>query len=214
MKLELYYAPIACSLVPYVMLTEAGASFEVHAVNTAKRQQMSPEYLRVNPKHKVPVLVIDGKPLSENVAIQQWIHRNYPQAKILPADPMQELEAIALMAWCASGIHHYLGIINTPTRVCDLPGSDENVKQVTAKMVYEAFKIADGMLSGREWFFDHFTAPDAHFFWCFRRGMQLKLDVAPFGHCQAHFERMQRRASVAKVLAFEKATQEAFAKAA
>jgi len=214
MKLELYYAPIACSLVPYVMLTEAGASFEVHPVDTGKRQQMSPEYLKLNPKHKVPVLVIDGEPLSENVAIQQWIHRAYPQAKILPADPIQELKAIALMAWCAAGIHHFLGIINTPTRVCDLPGSEETVKKVTAKMVYEAFKIADDMLSGCEWFFEHFTAPDAHFFWCFRRATQLNLDVTPYHHCQAHFERIQKRASVQKVLAFEKETQAAFAKAA
>lgn len=214
MKLELYYAPIACSLVPYVTLTEAGAPFEVHPVNMGKRQQMSADYLKVNPKHKVPVLVIDGEALSENVAIQQWIHRNFPQAKLLPADPMKELKAISLMAWCASGIHPYLGIINTPTRVCDMPGSEEHVKKAAANMVYETFKIADDMLANREWFFEHFTAPDAHFFWCFRRGAQVKLDVAQFKHCQAHFERMQKRASVQKVLAFEKQTQEAFAKAA
>jgi glutathione S-transferase len=214
MKLELYYAPVACSLVPYVTLTEAGASFEVHPVNTGKRQQMSPDYLKINPKHKVPVLVIDGEPLSENVAIQQWIHRHYPEAKILPADPMKEFKAISLLAWCASGIHPYLGIYNAPTRVCDLPGSEETVRKCTANMVYEAFKIADGQLAGREWFFEHFTAPDAHFFWCYRRGTQLKLDLAPFKNCQMHFDRMQKRPSVQKVLAFEKQTQEAFAKAA
>ena len=214
MSLVLYYAPVACSLVPYVTLTEAGAPFEVRPVNMGKRLQMSPDYLKVNPKHKVPVLVIDGEPLTENVAIQQWIHRTYPQAKLLPADPMKELKAISLMAWCASGIHPYLGICNTPSRVCDLPGSEENVKKNAGNMVYETFKIADEMLAGREWFFDHFTAPDAHFFWCFRRGVQMKLDTAQFKNCTAHFERMQKRPSVQKVLAFEKETQDAFAKAA
>ena len=74
MKIELYYAPIACSLVPYVTLTEAGAEFEVRPVNLGKGQQMSPEYLKINPKHKVPVLVVDGKILTENVAIHTW-HR-------------------------------------------------------------------------------------------------------------------------------------------
>lgn len=214
MKLVLYYAPVACSLVPYVTLTEAGAPFEVRPVNMGKRQHLSADYLKVNPKHKVPVLEIDGEPLTENVAIQQWIHRDYPAAKLLPADPLKELKAVSLLAWCASGIHPYLGIINTPSRVCDLPNSEESVKRTSAGLVYEAFKVADDLLAGRDWFFDHFTAPDAHFFWCFRRGTQLKLDLAPYRNCQAHYDRMQQRPSVQKVLAFEKETLEAFTKAA
>ena len=36
MQLILYYAPNACSLVPYVTLTEAGAPFEVHPLNFRK----------------------------------------------------------------------------------------------------------------------------------------------------------------------------------
>ena len=117
MQLILYYAPNACSLVPYVTLTEAGAPFEVRPLNFRKSQHMTTEYLRVNPKHKVPVLVIDGSPLTENVAIQTWIHRNFPEAKLLPADPMHEIHAISLMAWCASGIHPFLSRINSPTRL-------------------------------------------------------------------------------------------------
>ena len=83
MQLILYYAPNACSLVPYVTLTEAGAPFEVQPLNFRKSQHMTPEYLRLNPKHKVPVLVIDGAPLTENVAIQIWIARHFPAAKLL-----------------------------------------------------------------------------------------------------------------------------------
>jgi methionine synthase II (cobalamin-independent) len=39
--------------------------------------------------------------------------------------------------------------------------------------LFENFKIGDDRLSGREYFFDHFTAPDAHFFWCCRRATDL-----------------------------------------
>ena len=60
MQLILYYAPNACSLVPYVTLTEAGAPFEVYPLNFRKSQHMMPEYLRLNPKHKVPLLIVDG----------------------------------------------------------------------------------------------------------------------------------------------------------
>jgi glutathione S-transferase len=214
MQLILYYAPNACSLVPYVTLTEAGAPFEVRALNFRKSQHMTSEYLRVNPKHKVPVLVIDGAPLTENVAIQIWIHRNFPAAKLLPADPMQELQAISLMSWCASGTHPFLSRINSPARVCDLSGAQESVRRLAAEQLFENYKIADDRLDGREWFFDHFTAVDAHFFWCFRRGTQFNLDLSRFKNCTAHFERMEQRLSVQKLLAYEQEVQTAFAQAA
>jgi glutathione S-transferase len=214
MQLVLYYAPNACSLVPYVTLTEAGASFEVRPLNFRQSQHMTSEYLRINPKHKVPVLVIDGTPLTENVAIQIWIARNFPAAKLLPAEPMEELRAISLMAWCASGIHPFLSRINSPARVCDIPGAEEPVKRLAAQQLLENYKIADDMLAGRSWFFDHFTAVDAHFFWCFRRATQFDLELAQFKNCWAHFERMSARPSVEKLLAYEQQVLNTFAQAA
>jgi glutathione S-transferase len=214
MQLILYYAPNACSLVPYVTLTEAGASFEVRPLNFRRSEHMTPEYLQLNPKHKVPLLVIDGERLTENVAIQIWIARNFPAAKLLPAEPMQELHAISLLAWCASGIHPFLSRINSPPRVCDLPGSEESVRRLAAQQLFENYKIADNMLTDRQWFFDHFTAVDAHFFWCFRRGTQFNLDLSEFENCIAHFERMQQRPSVRKLLTYEQEVLSTFAQAA
>lgn len=214
MRLTLYYAPVTCALVPYVTLTEAGAPFEVRPLDFARGQHLAPEYLAVTPKHKVPALVIDGEILTENVAIQIWIARNFPAAGLLPADPMQELRAISLLAWCASGIHPFLFRIHAPQRCCNLPGAEESVRRLAATQLFENYRIADDILAGREFFFDHFTAVDAHFFWCFRRGTQFKLDLAQFPNCLAHFERMQQRGSVRKALAFEAEVQAAFARAA
>ena len=214
MNIVLYYAPITCALAPYVTLTEAGASFEVRPLNFRKGQHMSPDYLNLNPKHKVPLLIVDGKILSESTAIQVWIARTFPKAKLLPSDPWEELKAIALHSWCASGIHPFLARINAPLRVCDVPGTEDSVRKLAAAALMENFKIADDLLAGREFFFDHFTAPDAHFYWCFRRATQFELDLSAFKNCLAHFERMQRRSSVQKVLEFEKSVQAEFAKAA
>ena len=97
MKLELYYAPQTCALVPYVTLTEAGADFEVRPINTRAGDNRKPEFLTINPKHKVPVLIIDGEPLTENIAIQIWIDRQFPAAKLLPKDPGEEIKAISLI---------------------------------------------------------------------------------------------------------------------
>ena len=212
MEIILYYAPNACSLVPYVTLTEANAKFDVRALNFRRHQQMSADYVKLNPKHKVPFLVVDGRGLSENVAIQTWVARKFPQAKLMPGDPWQELQAISILAWCASGFHPFLSRINNTKRVCDVPGADESVRRSAKEMLFETYKIADDMLQGREFFFDHFTAADAHFFWCLRRGVQLDVDHNGFPNCAAHFERMMTRPSVQKALDFEKSVLDVFAK--
>lgn len=214
MSIVLYYAPNTCALAPYITLTEAGAPFEARPLNFRKEQHRSPEYLKLNPKHKVPLLVVDGAILSESVAIQTWIARNFPRAKLLPADPWEELKAISLMSWFSSGIHPFLARINSPPRVCDVPGAADSVRKLAAEQLAENFQIADDLLAGREFFFDHFTAPDAHFFWCFRRAGQFELDLAPFKNCGAHFGRIKARPSAQQLLAFEKSVQDDFARAA
>src|SRR5690606_13392102 len=102
-----------------------------------------PEFLALNPKHKVPVLVIDGEPLTENVAIQLWIHRRHPAARLLPGEPHAEIRAISLMAWCASTIHPHLTPNARPENYCDLPGSEESVKRVARGLLLEDFTLAE-----------------------------------------------------------------------
>ena len=88
------------------------------------------------------------------------------------------------------------------------------MRRLAQQQLFENYQIADDKLAGRDWFFDHFTAVDAHFFWCFRRGSQFNLDLSQFENCMAHFERMQQRPSVRKLLAYEAEVQSAFAQAA
>ena len=215
MELVLAYCPLACSLVPYILLTEAGAAFSTLPVNLSKGENFSPDYLRLNPKGKVPTLLIDGEPLTENVAIQLWIARRYPEAKLMPGDDsLDYFRAVSVMAWCAAGIHPKLTQQARPERYCDLPDSADNVRAHGSHSLFELFAIAEEMLAGREWFFDGFSCADAYFYWCFRRSTQLKPDVSHFRNCHAHMLRMESRPSVQKLLAYEKSVQADFAKAA
>lgn len=211
MRLQLFYAPQTCATVPFITLTEAQTPFETIDLNSRSGDLKKPEFLKLNPKHKVPVLVIDGEPLTENIAIQLWIARSFPQAKLLPAGPSEEIHAISFLAWCASGIHPHLTPNARPQNYCDLPGSEESVKRVANAMLFEDFRIADDLLAGREWFFGRFTSADAYFFWCFRRAISFKLDVTQFANCNAHLARMMERASVKKLVAHEQRVLAEFA---
>lgn len=200
MQLQLYYAPMTCALVPFVGLLEAGADFKLETLNTRTNEHRTPEFLRLNPKHKVPVLAIDGKPLTENVAIQIWLAREFPHARLLPEDRDEYIRAVSLMAWCASTIHPHLTPNARPQLYCDLPGTEEAVKRAGNKLLFEDLRIANDILAGREWLLSHFTLVDAYLFWALRRALSFGLDLSGFPNCTAHFDRVGQRASVRQVL--------------
>lgn len=107
--MKLYYGPGACSFVPHVGLeaikAAAGAAFETQAVKLHKGEQHAPEYLALNPLGLVPVLVVDGRPLSQILAICDYLDRAYPRAGLLPADPWQRAEALSTFAWMNNTVH-------------------------------------------------------------------------------------------------------------
>lgn len=214
MKIELFYAPNTCALAPFISLTEAGADFEVHALNFRTNEHLTPKYRQINPKHKVPMLIADGQKLTENAAIHMWISNTFPEAGLIPTDPWKQAQAISLLSWCAAGIHPYLSRINNPAKVCPVDGSGDAIIEKAISVLNECYAIADDTLDGRDYLMGDFSAPDAYFFWCIRRSTQFKLDLSAFPNVMAHFERMQTRSSVQKLLAFEKDTIEGFKRAA
>ena len=209
-KLELFYAPIACSLVPYIALKEAGAQFEIRPINLGKKEQMSEEYLKINPKHRVPVLVIDGEPLTENVSILLWIDSSFPDASLLPKQSMHRAQAVSFLAWCASSIHPALTPNALPQRYCNLPNTAENVKECAQKLLIEYFSIAENMLREKYWFFDSFSCADIYFFWCFRRAKQFNIDLNAFKKCTAHYESTLTRTCTQELISYERKILETF----
>ncbi|MGH8764353.1 MAG: glutathione S-transferase family protein, partial [Burkholderiales bacterium] len=109
MKLELYFAPGACSFVPHVSLeaikAATGQDFEPKLVKLHKGEHRTPEYLAMNPNGQVPVLVVDGKPLSQIVAIVDFLDRSFPKAGLLPAEPGARAQALSQLAWLNNTVH-------------------------------------------------------------------------------------------------------------
>ena len=214
-KLDFYFSPGACSLATHIALEEAGAAFTPKVTSTRKGMQKTPEYLALNPKGKVPLLVVDGAPLSENVAIMSYLNRAYPAAKLLPAgDPLKEAQALSFIAWCASGIHPVMSRFFGPQRFCDLPDAADNVKNLAVEANAANFALVEKQLAGKEWLFGEWSVADGYIFVFMRWAQALKLDVSAFPNYVKHFERMQARPAVQRALAREKAEQEALDKAA
>jgi glutathione S-transferase len=81
----LYYSRSTASLVVHWLLIELGVPHELHELDFDKRDQKSPEYLKINPAGVVPTLVIDGQVLTEAAAIVMHLADTHPKADLAPA---------------------------------------------------------------------------------------------------------------------------------
>ena len=105
MSLKLFFAPGACSFVPHAMLEIAGVNFEPAMVKLHKGEQRTADYLALNPRGQVPVLVDDGVVITQLVAILLHLDAKLPQAHILPADGMARTHALSVLAWMNNTVH-------------------------------------------------------------------------------------------------------------
>ena len=201
MTITLYHSPGACSIAAHISLLEAGAEFDVVSISLAQKEQLSESYRAVNPKQKVPYLIVDGKGLSENPAIQTWIAGAYPEANLLPQDPFERARAISHMNWFSSGLHPHITRHFRTAKFCDLESAHADIKAKAKSMFFEQMALVEQELDGRTWFFDHNTACDSYFFWVYDRGLRENWDLSEFGNCTSHYEAMKERPNVQKALA-------------
>ena len=109
----LYYWPTPNGRKISLMLEELGLEYKLVPVNIAKGDQFKPEFLALNPNHKIPVLVDsdgpDGKPITliESGAILIYLAGKYGQ--LLPADVTGKYEALQWLMFQMGSVGPMLG---------------------------------------------------------------------------------------------------------
>ena len=78
--LELYHANHStCSQKVRLCLAEKGLDFEGHLINLATKEQLDPEYLKLNPNGVVPSLVHDGVVIMDSSVICEYLDEVFPE---------------------------------------------------------------------------------------------------------------------------------------
>jgi len=104
--LKLFYAAHTCSLATHIVLEEVCAEYSTARIDFAKTQQRSTEYLKVNPKGRVPALVTDRGVLTETPAMLVFVAQLFPAARLAPIDdPFTFAEMQAFNSYLCSTLH-------------------------------------------------------------------------------------------------------------
>ena len=81
------------------LLEELEQKYEVINLELFKLEHLSDEYLKINPKKKVPTLLSEGQALSESFAILLYLCEQHPEKEMIPLDPIQKMKVYEWLAF-------------------------------------------------------------------------------------------------------------------
>lgn len=88
--LELYHAePVANSMKVLLYMKEKGLDFISHYVDLLRFEQHEPAFVAINPNGQVPVLVHDGRVVTESSVIDEYLEDVFSDPPLRPADPFE-----------------------------------------------------------------------------------------------------------------------------
>jgi glutathione S-transferase len=205
-KLELYFSPGSCPRVSMIALEEIGVPFDTHLVAFMAGDHRKPEFLARNPSGKVPVLMVDGQPIVQTVAILGFLDETFPDAKLFPVldSPLGRAQFLGDLVSFTADLHPIVTRIAFPQIMIDHPEGTVALRAKALEMMafqlnrFEARLQQQPWLAGPQW-----SVLDAYLHWVWFRITGAGFDPSPFPGIAAHYARTLQRPSVQRALARE-----------
>ena len=197
--MELYFAPLACSLATRIALYEADVPARFHEVDTrAKRLADGTDYFAVNAMGQVPVLrTDDGELLTENAAVLQYVADRYPESGLAPQGGMPRYRLQQWLNFITSELHKVVFI-----PLLD-PRSGDESKAYARDKAAQRLSYLNAQLEGREYLLDRFTVADAYLVTVLNWARFSGIDLTPYPVVEAYLTHLRQRPSIARALAEE-----------
>jgi glutathione S-transferase len=199
--MKLYYTPGACSLSPHIVLREAGLKFDLERVDlaTKKLKDSGADYLPINPKGQVPVLLLDdGDKLTEGPAIVQYVADQKPESGLAPANGTRA--RYHLQEWLnfiTSDLHKTFSPLFRQT-------TPEEFVKITKETLANKFAHLDKHLAKNQYLLgDNFTVADAYCFVIVGWSKYKDIDLARWPNLKAYMDRIGARPKVQEAMKAE-----------
>jgi glutathione S-transferase len=200
---ELFFAPMACSLASRISLYEAGLDASFRRVQLAsKTLEDGADFKAISPKGQVPALRIgDGRVLTEGPAVLQYIADRKPESGLAP--PPASLERYELQAWLT-----YIGteIHKQVFWTVFAPNTPAEAKAFARSLIPEKLNGLEGQWAGRPFLLgERFSVADAYLVWALMVMQRLGANLAEWPATKAYFDRCMARDAVQRAVADETA---------
>jgi len=206
MSLQLFFAPGACSFVPHAMLEIAGVNFEPAMVKLHKGEQRTADYLLLNPRGQVPVLVDEGVVITQIVAILLHLDAKLPHAHIFPAGGMARTHALSMLAWMNNTVHPTFTHFFMPQKFSDDEAAQQALRAFAVPRYRECLQEIETLAAkAQPWMTgEHPGALDAYALTLLRWGGYAGIDPASFPATWDLAQRFAALPGVARVVERER----------
>lgn len=198
----LYVAPGTISMCVHAALEETGLAHEVTWVDFKAGAQMQAPYLSVNPKGRVPALVIDGTVVTEAPALMDWIAATSGQ--LMPTDALEAARVREMVSYLSSTVHVNHAHKMRGHRWADAAEAHAAMAAKVTKNMTGCARYIEERLTG-DWVVDAFSVADLYL-WNVTRWMAgdgVAMEALP--RLSAHHARVAARPAVARVIALHSA---------
>jgi glutathione S-transferase len=210
--MDLYFAPLACSMATRVALYEAGADANYIYRDRKKRLPDGSDFTAINPLGMVPTLRTDhGEILTENSAILQYVAAQLPAANLAPKGGTERARLQQWLSFFGTELHKAIFI---PLLDHKAPA---DAKTYALTMVDARFGILEKHLAGREFVLETFSIADAYLSTVLNWTRAVPIDLSKWPAVKDYHSRMRKRPSIARAWSEELAMyadEEARSKAA
>jgi glutathione S-transferase len=195
MSLEFYFAPHSTATLTQLVLAELGVEHNAHQIDLQAGGAKTPEFLKINPNAKVPVIVHDGVAIFESAAITMYLGELFGVAKgLYPAPGPKRGEAMKWIVWTnvTLGEAVYRWAYNTQGWV---PAEQANAAAGAAALaqVQELLAIADNALADRQFLCGEYSLADTHMHSFMGWLRAMKIDFSAHQRLGAWSERCSAR---------------------
>jgi glutathione S-transferase len=191
--MKLYYSPGSCAMSPHIVLSEAGADYELDRVDLSTKTTQTGQPLKdINEQDAVPVLVLDnGETLTEGAAIVQYIADQHPASGLAPAaGTLHRARVQEWLNYIATEMHK----AHVPLFKADYP---EESKTIALANVKKAYDFVSKKLGSQPYVTgETFTVADAYLFTIINWHNFINLDLSPWPVLEAYQARIAARPAV------------------
>jgi len=203
MSITLYHdVPSTNSDRVKIALAEKGLSWEGVRISLAKREQKNPEFLKLNPYGKIPVLVEDGKVLFESCIINEYLDEKYPNPPLMPKDFWARGRARTLVDYAINYLHEpYWALRGEIMLKKNQADRDQKVITERRAELLQKLQYLELELGDKPYLLGEFSLVDVDIFPRFPRMESFGVIPSPsLPRLSAWYERMKQRPSVQAIL--------------
>ena len=168
--IQLYSMPSPIGVKASIMLEETGLPYEPHRVDFATNDQLSPEFLSLNPNNKIPAIIDPdgpgGKPLPlfESGAILIYLSEKcgaLGREDFMPSDPAARYETIQWLMFQMGGLGPIFGQLGFFHKFAGREIEDKRPRDRYVNESKRLLRVLDQRLEGRQWIMgDEYTIAD------------------------------------------------------